>query len=345
MAAALPTRKLGQHTVSAIGYGAMGIAAFYGKPLPDEERLKGRRECDSILDGVYEHGCKFWDTADGYKDSEELIGKWFKRTGKRNDIFLATKFGLRSGVPNRTVNGDPEYVHKAFNKSLERLGVDTINLYYLHRPDPTVPIEKTVGAMAELVKTGQVQYLGLSECSADTLRRAHAVHPITALQVEYSPFTLDIEDEKVGLLKVARELGVTIIAYSPLGRGLITGQYKSPDDFDEDDFRRQVPRYSRENFPNILKLAEGLKQIGARHNATAGQVALAWLLAQGPDVIPIPGTTKINRLKENLGAVEVQLAPEELQEVRKIADTADHARGDRYPPALAAVLFADTPLL
>ncbi|CCL99237.1 uncharacterized protein FIBRA_01252 [Fibroporia radiculosa] len=334
----LPTRKIGQHVVSAVGYGCMGLSAFYGTPLPDEEGLK-------VLDAVYENGCTMWDTADVYADNEELLGKWFKRTGKRNEIFLATKFGLRSGVPNRLVNGDPEYVHQAFNTSLSRLGVDSIELYYLHRADPQVPIEKTVGAMAELVKAGKVKYLGLSECSADTLRRANAVHPITAIQVEYSPFTLDIEDEKIALLKTARELGVTIVAYSPLGRGLLTGQYKSPDDFEEGDFRRGVPRYSRDNFPNILKLVDGLKQIGARHNATAGQVALAWLLAQGPDVIPIPGTTNVARLKENLGAAKVTLTPEELEEVRKIANSADHAKGDRYPPQLAAVLFADTPRL
>ncbi|PCH44692.1 Aldo/keto reductase [Wolfiporia cocos MD-104 SS10] len=333
----LPTRRIGEHIVSAIGYGAMGISAFYGKPLPDEQRLK-------VLDAVYENGCTMWDTADVYADSEELLGKWFKRTGKRNEIFLATKFGLRSS-PTRTVNGDPEYVHKAFEKSLSRLGVDSVDLYYFHRADPDVPIEKTVGAMAELVKAGKVKYLGLSECSADTLRRAHAVHPITALQVEYSPFTLDIEDSKIGLLKTARELGVTVVAYSPLGRGLITGQYKGPEDFEEDDFRRRVPRYSKENFPNILKLADGLKKIGERHNATAGQVALAWLLAQGQDVIPIPGTTNIARLKENLGSAHLTLTTDELEEVRKVANSADHANGDRYPPGLASVLFADTPPL
>ncbi|GBE89155.1 Aldo-keto reductase yakc [NADP(+)] [Sparassis crispa] len=285
-----------------------------------------------------------WDTANVYQDSEVLLGKWFKRTGKRNEIFLATKFGVfNSG--GRTINGDPEYVHQAFETSLKRLGVDKVELYYLHRPDPTVPIERTVGAMAELVKAGKVKYLGLSECSADTLRRAHAVHPISALQVEYSPFTLDIEDEKIGLLKTARELGVTIIAYSPLGRGLITGKYRSPDDFDEDDARRKVPRYSKENFPNILKLADGLKRIGDRHGATAGQVSLAWLLAQGPDVIPIPGTTKIPSLKENLDAAKLTLTREEVQEVRDIAKVANAANGPRYRPALEAVLFADTPPL
>ncbi|KAI0938383.1 hypothetical protein AcV5_000077 [Taiwanofungus camphoratus] len=334
----LPTRKIGSHEVSAIGYGAMGISRFYGKALPDEERLK-------VLDALYENGCTNWDTADIYGDSEILIGKWFKKTGKRNEIFLATKFGFESDVPDKVVNGDPEYVRKAIQKSLDRLGVNFVDLYYLHRPDPEVPIELTVGAMAELVKAGKVKYLGLSECSADTLRRAHAVHPISALQVEYSPFTLDIEDEKIGLLKTARELGVAIIAYSPLGRGMITGRYRSPDDFEEGDFRKIIPRYSKENFPNILKLADGLQKIGARHGATAGQVSLAWLLAQGSDVIPIPGTTSIERLKENLGAANVKLTPAEIEEVRAIAAGADAANGPRYPGGMMTVLFADTPPL
>ncbi|KAI0360383.1 Aldo/keto reductase [Trametes cingulata] len=333
----LPTRKLGDSDVTAIGYGAMGISAFYGKPLPDEERFK-------VLDAVYENGCTFWDTADRYADSEELIGKWFKRTGKRKEIFLATKFG-QVPDPDRAINGTPEYTAQAVDASLKRLGTDYIDLWYLHRADPLVPIELTVGAMAEQVKLGKVKYIGLSEVSEETLRRAHAVHPIAALEVEYSPFTLDIEDPKVGLLKAARELGVKIIAYSPLGRGLLTGRYKGPEDFDEDDFRRKVPRYSKENFPNILKIADGLKKIGEKYNATAGQVALAWLLAQGDDVIPIPGTTKIPNLKENLDSVHIKLSPEDVQEVRRIAVEADAAKGPRYPARLQAVLFADTPPL
>ncbi|KII91417.1 hypothetical protein PLICRDRAFT_173268 [Plicaturopsis crispa FD-325 SS-3] len=356
----LPTRKIGSADVSAIGYGAMGIAANYGSVEPDEQRLE-------FLDAVYAKGCTFWDTADAYADSEDLIGKWqvspssilrighsnidlplcrFKRSGKRSDIFLATKFGLRSS-PTRLVNGDPEYVHKAIAKSLSRLGVDFVDLYYLHRADSTVPIEKTVGAMAELVKAGKVKYLGLSECSSKTLRRAHAVHPISAIQVEYSPFTLDIEDEKFALLKTARELGVTVVAYSPLGRGLLTGQYKSPDDFEEGDFRRRVPRYSKENFHSILELADGLKNIGAKHGATAGQVALAWLLAQGPDVIPIPGTRKIKYLDENLGAAQLKLTAQDIEEVRRIAEDADKVSQAyaRYPPGLAETLFGDTPEL
>jgi len=333
----LPTRKIGTTTVSAIGYGAMGIAAAYGMPQADEERFK-------LLDAVYANGCTFWDTADIYHDSEDLIGNWFKRTGKRNDIFLATKFGSTFD-PNRMVNGSPEYVKQSIEKSLRRLGVDYVDLYYLHRPDQTTPIEHTVGAMAELVKAGKVKYLGLSECSAATLRRAHAVHPIAALQVEYSPFTLDIEDDKIALLNTARELGIAIVAYAPLGRGLLTGQYKSPDDFEEKDFRRGVARYSKENFPNILQLADGLKRIGEKHNATAGQVSIAWLLAQGNDIIPIPGTKKVKYLEENLAAAKVQLSPADLKQVRSEAERADTSQGDRYPPMMAGLLFLDTPEL
>ncbi|EPQ53765.1 Aldo/keto reductase [Gloeophyllum trabeum ATCC 11539] len=340
----LPTRKIGQDVVTAIGYGAMGIAAFYGKPLPDEELSVGLKLCHQFLDTLFESGCTNWDTANVYHDSEELLGKWFEKTGRRKDIFLATKFGV-ARQPGRVINGDPEYVRECIEKSLKRLRTNYVDLYYLHRADPKVPIEITVGAMAELVKEGKVRYLGLSEISSATLRRAHAVHPIAAIEVEYSPFTLDIEDEKIGLLKTARELGVKIIAYSPLGRGLLTGRYKSPDDFDEGDFRRRVPRYSKENFPNILKLVDGLKAIGERHGATAGQVALAWLLAQGDDVIPIPGTTKVENLKENLGAVSVKLTQQEVEEIRALAEKSNSAQGARYPPDLVETLFSDTPPL
>jgi len=282
-------------------------------------------------------------TALTYGDNEDLLGKWFKRTGKRSEIFLASKFGFK---PDLTVDGSAENAKASVESSLQRLGVDYIDLYYLHRPDIKTPIEVTVGALAEFVKAGKIKHIGLSECSASTLRRANAVHPISALQVEYSPFTLDIEFPDVGLKKTARELGVTIVAYSPLGRGLLTGKYKSPDDFEEGDFRRSVSRYSKENFPNILALADALGKIGAKHNATSGQIALAWLLAQGPDVIPIPGTTKINSLKENVAAAQIRLTDEEVAEVRRIADSAEASKtGDRYPPGMVAQLFADTPAL
>ncbi|KAF7334712.1 Aldo-ket-red domain-containing protein [Mycena venus] len=332
-----PTRTIGTATFSAIGFGAMGISAFYGEVDSDEERFK-------VLDAAHAAGCTFWDTADIYADSEELLGKWFKRTGKRADIFLSTKFGMR---PDMSVNGTPEYVRQAAESSLTKLGVETIDMYYLHRADPKTPIEMTVGAMAELVKAGKVKHLGLSEVSASTLRRAHAVHPIAAVQVEYSPFTLDIEDPKINLLATARELGVKIVAYSPLGRGLLTGQYKSPDDFDDNDFRKFIARYNHENFPNILKLADGLKEIGSVKygGATGGQVALAWLLAQGDDVIPIPGTKKIKYLHENLAALKLTLSPEDVQAVRDVAAKADAAQGERYPEAMAAQMFIETPAL
>ncbi|KZP07717.1 Aldo/keto reductase [Athelia psychrophila] len=349
-----PTRKIGQTEVSAMGYGAMGISGFYGENTQTDEERFAVRTFPTVLDAVYANGCKFIDTSDVYGDNEELIGKWLKRTGNRADVFIATKFGITEAganfgpdaEPARAIDGRPEYVRAAVEKSLAQLGVDCIDLYYAHRVDPLEPIENTVGAMAELVKAGKVKYLGISECSAATLRRAHAVHPIAALQVEYSPFTLGIEDPKVALLQTARELGVTIIAYSPLGRGLLTGRYKSPDDFGEGDFRRLIPRYSHENFPNILKLAAGLKDIGTQHGATAGQVSLAWLLAQGDDVIPIPGTSSIKYLQENLGAAKIQLTPEDLLEVRKVAEIADGAQGrSHYPVGAEAQRFGNTPEL
>ncbi|KAI0786603.1 NADP-dependent oxidoreductase domain-containing protein [Abortiporus biennis] len=337
MSPTLPTRKIGDADVTAIGWGGMGLSTAYGKPLPDEERLK-------FLDELYDHGCLNWDTADVYGDNEEIIGQWFKRSGKRNEIFLATKFGFFF-QEDRVINGSPEYVKAAIDKSLKKLGVDYVDLYYLHRPDVTVPIEKTIGAMGELVKKGKVKYLGISECSAETLRRAHKVHPISALEVEYSPFALDIEDEKVGLLKVAEELGITVVAYSPLGRGLLTGKYTSPKDFDEDDFRRVLPRFSEENFPNILKIADGLAKIGEKHKASSGQVALAWLLAQSNNIIPIPGTTKVKYLEENLGALNVKLSPDEVKEIRDMAEKADVVKGTRYPGSLMSGVLADTPAL
>ncbi|KZV67260.1 Aldo/keto reductase [Peniophora sp. CONT] len=333
-----PTRKIGNTDVSAVGYGAMGIAAFYGQVESDEERFK-------MLDAVYESGCTNWDTADVYGDSEDLIGKWFKRTGKRNAIFLATKFGITRGQA-KTVTGDPEYVKAACEKSLKRLGVDQIDLYYMHRADQTVPIEKSVGAMAELVKEGKVKYIGLSEVSEKTLRRAHAVHPISALQVEYSPFFLDIERPDIGLLSACRELGIAVVAYSPLGRGLLTGRYKSPDDFEEGDFRRTVPKFSSENFPNILKVVDEIKAVGEAHGAPPSTTTLAWLLAQGNDVIPIPGTRSVKYLLENMAAGKLQLEPGEVKKLREIAERAEKdIGGDRYPGGSMDFVFADTPEL
>ncbi|KAF8880468.1 Aldo/keto reductase [Gymnopilus junonius] len=329
----LPTREIGNDNVTAMAFGLMGMSAFYSeKSDDDEERFK-------VLDAAIEAGLTNWDTADVYGDSEDLVGKWLKRTGKRNEIFLATKFGATATGPN----GKVEYVRASAEKSLKRLGVETIDLYYLHRADKKTPIEITVSAMAEFVKAGKVRYLGLSEISSETLRRAHAVHPITAVQVEYSPFCLDIEDEKIALLKTCRELGVTVVAYSPLGRGVLAGKFKSRADIPADDWRREIPRFSDENFPNILKLVKGFEEVGKKHNATSGQVALAWLLAQGEDIIPLFGTKNIKNIKENLGAFNVKLGPEEVKELRAIAETADATTlGERYPPNGMQSVFADT---
>jgi len=335
----LPTRPLGKNgpQVTALGFGAMGLSAFYGKPESDEERLK-------LLDKAYDLGEHFWDSADVYMDSEDLIGKWFKRTGKRDDIFLATKFALITKDGQRSVRNDPEYVHEACEKSLKRLGIPTIDLYYCHRLDGTTPVEKTVEAMAQLKKEGKIKYLGLSEVSSNSLRRAHKIHPISAVQIEYSPYATDIESPDIELLKTCRELGVATVAYSPLGRGMLTGAYKSPADFEEGDFRRFAPRFSEENFPKNLKLADEIGALAKRKGCTAGQLTLAWLMAQGEDIIPIPGTKKIEYLEENLGALEVRLTEAEIREVRKAVEGAE-VHGGRYPPAMAAGLFAESPEL
>jgi aryl-alcohol dehydrogenase-like predicted oxidoreductase len=311
----------------------MGISTWYGEIESDEDRLK-------VLDAAYAEGCNHWDSADVYGDSELLIGKWFAKTGKRKEIFLTSKFGFTSSTPR----GDPDYVKEQCAKSLERFGVDYIDLYYQHRPDPRVPIEITVEAMADLVKQGKVKNIGLSECTASDLRRAHSVHPIAALQIEYSPFALYIEDEKVALLRTARELGITIVAYSPLARGLITGRFTSPDDFDEGDFRKYLPKFQKENFPKILDVVKSLESIGAKHKATSSQITLAWILAQGDDFVAIPGTKKIKYLKENMGAAAVNLSPDEVAAIRKIAEESD-IPGERYPEAAQAMVLVDTPPL
>ncbi|KAI9829120.1 MAG: hypothetical protein M1832_000143 [Thelocarpon impressellum] len=340
MPSELPLRHLGRDgpLIPVPGFGAMGLSAFYGAAEADEERFK-------VLDRAYELGQRHWDTADIYGDSEELIGKWFKRTGKRADIFLATKFAVVfDGQGGSSVNSSPEYVSQAIDRSLKKLGVPFVDLYYCHRLDRKTPIEKTVSAMAQLKRDGKIHHLGLSECSSDSLRRAHAVHPISAVQVEFSPFALDIERPAIGLLKTCRELGVAVVAYSPLGRGMLTGQYKSPDDFEEGDFRRSAPRFSKENFPKNLKLVELLAELAKGKGCTPGQLTLAWLMAQGDDIIPIPGTKKVKYLEENVGAAGVKLTAEEVQQIRKAVEDVD-VHGDRYDPAMQATLFADTPPL
>ena len=239
------------------------------------------------------------------------------------------------------MRGDAAYVREAIERSLKRLNLDSVDLYYAHRIDKNVPIEETVGAMKELVTAGKVKYLGLSECSSDTLRRAHAVHPIACVQIEYSPFSLEIEHDSIGLLKTCRELGVALVCYSPLGRGIFTGQYKGPDDFEENDFRRMVPRFSKENFAKNLKLVDELKEIAKKKGCSVGQLTLAWILAQGEDFIPIPGTTKIKNLEENVGSLQVKLNVEEVKQIRQACEKADVV-GERYPAAFTSTLFADS---
>lgn len=281
-----------------------------------------------------------------YMDNEDLLGAWFKQNpGKRDNIFLATKFAnVVKEDGSRAVDSTPEYCKKACNKSLSRLGLPYVDLYYVHRLDGKTPIEKTMQALVELKNEGKIKHIGLSECSSESLRRAHKVHPVTAVQIEYSPFSLDIEDPQIALLKTCRELGVAVVAYSPIGRGMVTGQIKSRSDLEEGDFRLMSPRWSEENFPKNMKLVDEIGKIAKKKGVTASQLTLAWLMAQGPDVFPIPGTTKIERLDENLGALKIQLSKEEEQAIRKACEEAE-IHGDRYPQAMAAALFADTPAM
>lgn len=318
----LPTRKLRDLTVSALGLGCMGMSAFYGD-TDDQGSLR-------TLDRALELGVTFFDTADMYgpHTNEELLGKWL--AGKREKVVLATKFGIQLDPNNphaRTINGKPEYVRQAIEGSLKRLNTDHVDLYYLHRVDPTTPIEDTVGAMAELVKEGKVRALGLSECSPETLRRAHAVHPITAVQTEYSLWTRD--PEETGILDTCRELGVGFVPYSPLGRGFLTGQFKSPDDFADDDFRKSNPRFQGENFQKNLDLVREVEKLAAEKGCTPSQLALAWILSQGQDIVPIPGTKRVKYLEENLGAVNVSLSADDLARI-DAAFPLGAAAGTRY---------------
>ncbi|CAB4492693.1 unnamed protein product [Rhizophagus irregularis] len=316
-------RELGKTGVkiSAIGLGCMGMSEFYGS-ADEQENI-------NVLNRAIELGSTFWDTSDIYGNgaNEILLSKVLK--DKRDKVFLCTKFGsLRnSNGAFLGVSGKPEYVRQACEKSLKRLGVDYIDLYYQHRMDPNTPIEDTVGALAELVKEGKVKYIGLSECSAETLRRAHKVHPIAAIQMEYSPWTIDIE--KNGIMEACRELGVTIVAYSPLGRGFLTGKYKSIDDFEPDDFRRAVPRFQGENFNKNLEIVRKFEEFANKKGVTPSQLCLAWVLAQGDNIVAIPGTRKIKYLEENFEAAKIHLTPEELSEIRQIINSIEII-GARY---------------
>ena len=317
----MKTRTIGQLTVSALGLGCMGMSEFYG----DGDEQESIATIHEFLDA----GGSLLDTADMYGPftNEKLVGRAI--AGRRGDVVLATKFGNERREDGSWVgiNGRPEYVRAACDASLQRLGVDHIDLYYQHRVDKTVPIEDTVGAMAELVQAGKVRHLGLSEASAETIRRAHAVHPITALQTEYSLWEREPETK---VFPVLAELGIGFVPYSPLGRGFLTGQIRSENDFAEDDFRRHSPRFQGENFTRNLELVDRVKELADRKGCTPAQLALAWLLAQGDHVVPIPGTKKRDRLRENLGAVDIDLGVEDLQLLDQMAPAGATA-GARYP--------------
>lgn len=312
----------GELEVSALGLGCMGMSEFYGE-ADDVESLR-------VLDRALELGVTFYDTADvyGMGRNEELLARWLPKV--RDRVVLATKFGIVRGEDDPTrrgFSGDPDYVRRSCEASLRRLGVETVDLYYQHRADPSTPIEDTVGAMAELVKEGKVRYLGLSEAAPDTIRRAHIVHPITAVQSEWSLWSREIEAEVV---PTCWELGIGIVPYSPLGRGFLTGAIKSPDDLAEDDFRRHNPRFSGENFGRNLDVVAKVREMAEARGVTPAQLALAWVLAQGPDVAPIPGTKRVRYLEENLGAVDVELNEEDLAAIEAVAPKGAFA-GERYP--------------
>jgi aryl-alcohol dehydrogenase-like predicted oxidoreductase len=325
-------RQLGRSDlkVSAVGFGAMSIG------LADVYTSSAQSEADAIalVHRALDLGINFVDTANIYGDSEIKVGKALQ--GRREEVVLATKFGIVRGSSdqNRAVDGSPENAQRACDLSLQRLGVDVIDLYYLHRVDPEVPIEETVGAMAALVRAGKVRYIGLSEASAATVRRAHAVHPITAVQTEYSLFTRDAEDE---VLPALREAGISLVAYSPLGRGFLGARFRSIDELAPNDWRRGNPRFQGEQFQRNLAIADAIAEIAREKGVTSAQLALAWVLAQGQDIVPIPGTSSAQRLEENVRSDDVVLTPDEMSRLKEAAPKGA-VIGDRYAPEMMQLI-------